>query len=86
MSQPLVFYTISGSKYRIDVDNMTWERISHAPESNLLRTESGPLISRSDILIGMPVILYGPPLNPKAHVREITTTEVIHIGEKLTDG
>ena len=33
------------------------------------------------VVIGKPVVIYGPPLDKDAHVREITTSNVVSIEE-----
>lgn len=67
--------TKNGSVYRIDYDNKTWERLSETENSGPVRTEGGPW---DEVLLveGFPMVIYGPPLDPKMDKRKITTSEV----------
>lgn len=71
--------TQSGSTYLIDVENMTWERTEHAPESKYVRTGGGKLWSMPHIQKEHPMVLLGPPIDGDMDIRVITTTPVVEI-------
>lgn len=75
------FRTLSGSEYIIDNKALTWKRLSHASESNRLRTEEGMLSQIPTIKIHEVVFIIGPALKQSDEIafRMIETTEVTEI-------
>lgn len=68
--------TETGSLYRINYDNKTWERLEETPMSGRVRTDSGPW-NEVIIVEGFPMLIEGPPLDPTMWKRQITTSIVV---------
>lgn len=83
MSKTIQFRTASGSIYELEGDKKggTWKRLEHSPESNEVRTASGPYSRHSPIRVGSSVVITGPSLVLGRDYREITTSPVIQIIE-----
>ncbi len=74
--------TKSGTKYRIDLENKTWERLNATWMSGHLRTESGKIVCISEIVVGLPMDIVGPPLNGSFAGRYICTSNVVSVEEE----
>lgn len=75
----LTFKTFN-STYVLDEENETWERTETngvVDPDNPLRSISGEMWGHSAIVIGWPVLIYGPPMVPDSQMRAISTTEVV---------
>jgi len=78
----LKVYTYTGSVYRIDYDARTWERTQETSVSGAVRT--GGRGTWTQIKLpgeGLPMIIYGPPVDPEMDIRQITTSMVTKIEE-----
>lgn len=78
------FRTESGSIYLLDDATMTWERLEHHPDSNLVRTKSGDLREMPVVEVGKTVTILGTALDPEIRkipgsVRVLATTKVTEI-------
>jgi hypothetical protein len=72
--------TESGSVYRIDTDDKTWERIETGPYSGRLRSASGPYLFCDAMQVGSEGIkLTCPPVNPSTSFRFIYTSPVVEV-------
>jgi len=71
--------TQSGSEYVLDYTAKTWERLSHAPESNQLRTEFGTFEHVERLEVGKGVLMLMEPLTPGATGRMVYTSDVTEI-------
>jgi len=77
----MIITTVHGTKFKVDLENKTWERIDKTGDSGNLRDESGPFIESSDPAVGHPVILKCPPRIEAATGRMIITSPVTEIEE-----
>ena len=77
----MIITTHSGSKYRIDFDAKTWERLSHDPSSNRLRTPKGSY-EEIRLKVGDPMEMLCPPLIPGTDARYVSTSRVTNIEEE----
>lgn len=73
------FITESGSRYEIDYGARRWARLEHNPESAAVRSAEGEMTGVSEIVIGQPVLIFGPPIDPAQDFRMIETTPVLEI-------
>lgn len=71
--------TLTGSVYRIDYELHTWERTEHTCLSGNVRTDGGMWTEVSLMGEGFPLVIYGPPLDPRLDHREITTSTVVKV-------
>lgn len=79
--------TASGSRYRIDPFALRWERLAHDPRSGAVRTEGGPFFALAALpALGEPLVIYGPPLDPAADVRIVTTSAVVAVVDEPPEG
>lgn len=75
--------TETGSTYvlRDDTpDGLTWERVVNPTEQHPnfpLRTQGGLLDEWPSIMVGCRLDMYGPPLNPAAEGRLVSTSPVV---------
>ena len=77
----MIITTVHGTKFKVDLENKTWERINKTGDSGNLRDESGTFIESSDPAIGQPFILKCPPRIEAATGRMIITSPVTEIEE-----
>lgn len=82
----MIVTTRSGTRYRIDLEAKTWERLSSTPESGHLRTESGTFVDIQGPDLGRGMTITCPPLTPRAYVRVIYTTPVVAVEEGPENG
>ena len=75
------FETETGSIYRVNTLEKTWERLQKARQvgAQPLRTESGTYYEMSTIVGGQSVTLVCPPLNSSSGFRYITTSLIVRI-------
>lgn len=78
----ITFTTRSGSKYVIDKTAMTWERQAAGEGSVYVRTQGGTLLQWPTVIVGSPVEIIGPPLDPAADIRFILTTPIVSVVEE----
>ena len=77
----MIVHTKSGSKYRIDPDAKTWERLHHDPVSNKLRTPKGSYLEIR-LKVGEPMEMLCPPLVADADARYVGTSTVTRMEEE----
>jgi hypothetical protein len=77
----IIVTTEHGTKFRIDPEHKTWERIDKTGDSGNLRDESGTFIWSFGPTIGEPLVLVCPPRVEGASARAITTSIVEKIDE-----
>jgi hypothetical protein len=73
------FKTETGSEYELDLDAMTWKRLSRTTASGNLRTSEGALLEKPVVEIGAPVALLGAPIREGAVARLVLTSNVVGI-------
>lgn len=78
----MIITTKSGTKYRIDLEAKTWERLFKTEESGHLRTESGTFTDIQGPDLGRGLTITCPPLTPRAYVRVIYTTPVVMVEDE----
>ncbi len=76
----MIITTESGSKYHIGVLSKTWTRLEFTPDSGPLRSAGGEFDYLGPVEVGMPLVMFCPPINPP-HRRMIITSPVIQIDE-----
>lgn len=78
--------TSSGSRYRIDPRAMTWERLSHDPRSNAVRSHGGLLLGLDGPpTVGEPAVIFGPGFDDPSALRYVNTTPVVRIWDREPD-
>ncbi len=75
-------YTTENSVYEIDDVNKTWTRLRQGPNSGLLRSGWGPYWEVDCLGVGFPLVITGPPINPEADRRVVSTSPVTKIEEQ----
>jgi hypothetical protein len=75
------FRTETGSLYEIDYDKKQWSRLEEPKIQGRkpLRTKTGSFNEISDIVVGQPVLIFGPSLTPGTNGRCIRTSYVVEI-------
>lgn len=77
----MIVTTETGTKYRVDRDTKTWERVHYSDESGPLKTKLGTYLEIR-LVVGDPMELLCPPLDPKAQARYISTSPVVSVEEE----
>jgi hypothetical protein len=77
----MIVYTKSGSRYRVDLDAKTWERLHEDPKSGPLRTPKGSYLEIR-LKLGEPLEMLCPPLNPEADARYVGASTVTRMEEE----
>ena len=77
----MIVTTENGSKYRVDLDAKTWERLSHPKWSNQVRTKMGAY-DEIRLSVGSPMEMLCPPITPGTDGRFISTSDVVSIEEE----
>jgi hypothetical protein len=75
------FKTESGAEYTLNEEVGTWIRGGDTKYN--IRTTDGVMTSHSNVKIGEPVEILGPPLTEGTDIRLITTTPVAEISESV---
>jgi hypothetical protein len=75
----MIFKTETGSQYKLDGAAMTWERISRAQQSGVVRKERGHLIKWPLIEIGKNVVLCDDSVLPGHIYHAVMTSRVTEI-------
>lgn len=78
----MIVTTKSGTRYLIDLEAKTWERLSATDRSGPLRTESGKIVYIEGPVIGESMIIVGPPLNGSSLGQVIFTSLVVGVEEE----
>jgi hypothetical protein len=79
----MIITTEHGTKFRINLQNKTWERIDKTGDSSNLRSESGVFNSILEGLsIGRHLVMICPPVTKGALGRMIITSCVVSIEEE----
>ena len=78
----MIVTTKSGSKYRIDPEVRTWERLQVTDKSGPLRTLKGSYLEIK-FAVGQPLEMICPPLTPGTIGRYVATSKVTEIGEDV---
>lgn len=81
----MIVTTKSGTKYRIDLEAKTWQRLEATYKSGHLRTEFGKFIGIEGLAVGCGMIITCPPITPRASARVIYTTQVVAIEDECPD-
>lgn len=76
----MIVTTQSGSIYRLDPEDQSWERILDGGVGRL-RTDGGYWLYLYPLEVGKPLKMICPPLNPP-YSRHIETSRVISIEEE----
>jgi hypothetical protein len=77
----MIVTTEHGTKFKIDFDNKTWERIDKTGDSGNLRTESGTYVEIVGPVIGKSLQLWCPPFTEHSGARLIMTSLITRIEE-----
>jgi hypothetical protein len=79
---PKIVTTESGTKYRIDLEAKTWERLHATWMSGHLRTESGDIVLISGPVVGERMEIIGSPVVGSYKGRLISTSCVVSVEEE----
>ncbi len=74
----ILITTETGSKYLLDMENKTWERVRSTLESGYLRTPKGPFLSAEYEKNGH-LALTCPPIRDGSTFRYIQTSRIVKI-------
>ena len=77
----MIVTTESGSKYRVDLDKKTWERVQITDKSGPVRTKCGSY-NEIRLVIGDPMELLCPPFTKGSEGRYVETSNVISVVEE----
>jgi hypothetical protein len=83
MSRILEVTTESGSVYLIDDEHKTWFRM-RGKGARVMRDGGEGFITHSPIVVGSPLILICPPINPP-YDRIVASTPVISVRETVAN-
>lgn len=73
------FSTVSGSKYVLDFDEMTWHRELKGPNGGELRHESGELLSWPHLQVGQGARLDDSKIRPGHEKHIVRTSDIVRI-------
>jgi len=82
----MITITTVNSVYVIDPVNKTWNRVKNHGDQHPtapLRTEDGTYDYLEPMVVGEPMILTAPPLNPCAKFRMIRTSPIVSIVKEV---
>lgn len=82
---PKIVTTESGTKYRIDLKNKTWERLSATWMSGHLRTECGDIVLISSPVVGERMEIIGSAVAGSYKGRLISTSPVVVVEEECPE-
>lgn len=70
--------TSNGSVYTLDTLGMRWKQVESTQLSGILRTPDGDY-EDVVLVVGKPMVLIGPPLDPTKDKRMIETSPVVKV-------